>query len=287
MVKKILKKQDLIKKWKELEGKSGKPVGVKTVCNAMGINTYHVTQLLQGQSLTEFKIKNRIQTSPPEIPYTQEQLLSKYDSVVSKHRKIPSWNQVKFETGIPDSTFKKRLGNIKLKTIETYYKWLKKNKPRSQNLKVVEKYLSGEDKPDVSPVAKEETSRTKLRVSEKTEGRTYGKPLNYENLVYGPANEQGVVLLFAIMSKHLRYNIEGVWQDSFPDCEATRVERGGRRRRVKIEFEYKSKDFVSHGHDPNGCDVLVCWEDNWKDHPSNIEVIELSKEVEKIQSTKK
>jgi hypothetical protein len=267
MGKKELKKEDLIKKWKELESKSEKPVGVNTVCNELGIKPYHVTQLLKGQSLTEFKLQNKIKTTPQETPYTKEKLLSIFDGIVSKHKKIPTWQQVRFGTGIPDSTFKKRLGATQLKTINVYHEWLKKKKPNSRNIKIVEKWLKGEDKPDVATVEKVEKSRKKPHISRKTEGRTYGRPLGYENLVYEPANEQGVVVLFAMMSKYLQYNIEGIWQDSFPDCEAMRVESGGSLRRVKVEFEYKSKDFLAHCHNPDDCDVIVCWKNNWKDCP--------------------
>ena len=290
MGKKKLTKQGIIKAWKQLDSKSKKPVGLKALCAKMGIKSYHVLQLFKGESLTDVKLRHGIRLSPPETPYTPDQLLKKYDTVVSKGKKIPSWNKVKFDSGIPDSTFKKHFNkthNTKRDLGEAYYKWLKKNKPRSQNLKVVEQYLRGEDKPDVPPATKTKTSNTKPHVSQKTGGRTYGRLLGYENLVYEPANEQGVVVLFAMMSKHLQYNIEGVWQDSFPDCEAMRVESGGSLRRVRIEFEYKSKEFVAHGHNPNECDVLVCWKDNWKDCPQNIEVLELSKKVQQIKSEKK
>lgn len=286
MSKTELTKGYLVKEWKKLERESGKRVGTNSVCRALGLKRYHIEQLLQGESLTDFKIRHGIQVTPQERPYTQDGLLEKYDRAVSKYKKVPSWSQIKFATGIPDSTFKRKF-NHRRDIVKAYEKWLKKHKPTSRNLNIIKKWLIGEDKPDASPVTKAETSRSKSHVSEKTEGRTYGKPLMYENMVYGPANEQGVVILFAIMSRHLRYNIEGVWQDSFPDCEATRVERGGKRRRVKIEFEYKSKDFLGHSYDPKACDVIVCWEDNWKDHPPNIEVLELSKEVEKIRTTKK
>ena len=45
---------------------------------------------------------------------------------------------------------------------------------------------------------------------------------------------------------------------------------------VRIEFEYESRSFSAHGHDPNGVDVIVCWRHNWKECPKEIEVIELS-----------
>jgi hypothetical protein len=279
--------RDLIAKWKELDRASKKPVGLKPVCSAMGIKSYHVTELLQGQTLTDFKRQHGIRVSPQETPYKPEDLLSEYDRIVSKYRKVPTWQQVRRGCGMPDSTFKKKFGATQLATVEAYRKWLKKRKPHSRNVRIVEEWLNRKGRPDMALVAPPQGSARKSYVSQRTDGRTYGKPIRYENLVYGPANEQGVVLLFAMMSKHLRYNIEGIWGDSFPDCEATRVERGGSIRRVRIEFEYKSKDFVQHGHDAKSCDVIVCWEDNWKDRPSRIEVLELSKEVERIESTRK
>ena len=288
MEKKKFTKEDVIQVWKELERESSKKwIGVNAVCSKMGIKRYHVEQLFQPEGLTEVKLRHGLKTSPQETPYTQDQLLSKYDNIVSKDKKIPTWKIIKHKTGMPDSTFKRKLGSTKLEIVKTYQNWLQRENPTSSNLKVIDKWLKGEDKAYASPLATAETSRRKHRVSEKTEGRTYGKPLNFENLVYGPANEQGVVVLFTMMSKQLQYNIEGIWTDSFPDCEATRVEQGGKLRRVKIEFEYRSREFANHGHDPNACDVLVCWKDNWKERPPNIEVLELSKEVEKIQSTKK
>jgi len=289
MGKKELKKEDVIKVWKALDrNRDKKWIGLNAVCAEMGIKRYHVEQLFQGESLTEVKQRHGIRTAPQEEPYTRDRLLEKFDHIVSEHG-IPTWKQIRFG-GISESAIKrlfKKTDDPKRDLVKEYHEWLKKNDPHSQNLDLVEKHLKGEDKPKVSPVPTAETSRRKTRLSEKTEGRTYGPPLNYENLVYAPANEQGVVVLFAMMSKHLQYSIEGVWQDSFPDCEATRLERGGSRRRVKIEFEYRSKDFENHCHDPNGCDVLVCWKDNWKDRPATIEVIELSKEIEKMLSTKK
>jgi hypothetical protein len=46
-------------------------------------------------------------------------------------------------------------------------------------------------------------------------------------------------------------------------------------QRVKIEFEFESRNFLRHNHDPELCDVIVCWEDNWPDAP--LEVIELKR----------
>jgi hypothetical protein len=51
----------------------------------------------------------------------------------------------------------------------------------------------------------------------------------------------------------------------------------GKWQNVWIEFEYESKNFLLHGHDPKKCDVIVCWRHNWKECPEEIEVVELGK----------
>jgi hypothetical protein len=63
----------------------------------------------------------------------------------------------------------------------------------------------------------------------------------------------------------------------YPDCETKREVAPGKWQRCRIEFEYESKNFLRHGHDPKKCDVIVCWRHNWKECPEEIEVIELSR----------
>ncbi len=62
-------------------------------------------------------------------------------------------------------------------------------------------------------------------------------------------------------------------QAEFPDCEAMREVEPGRWQRVRIEFEYESRNFLAHMHPVAGCDLIVCWNHNWKDCP--LEVLEL------------
>jgi hypothetical protein len=111
----------------------------------------------------------------------------------------------------------------------------------------------------------------------------YGEPINYRGLRHAPINEQGVVYLFGMISKDLGFIIEAIRTD-FPDCEGKREIPGkkGRWEPVKIEFEYKSSNFKDHGHDPELCDIIVCWEDDWKDCP--LEVISLKKIIQSSQN---
>jgi hypothetical protein len=104
---------------------------------------------------------------------------------------------------------------------------------------------------------------------------TYGEPMDFPALRHEPVNEQGVVLLFGMVAKHLGYVVESV-QAGFPDCEAKRQIAPKRWQRVNLEFEFESRNFRDHGHPLTGCDVIVCWHHNWEDCPKHIEVLELS-----------
>lgn len=106
-----------------------------------------------------------------------------------------------------------------------------------------------------------------------------GDPINFEGLIYGPLNENGVIFLFSKIHDKLGFNIEAV-QAAFPDAKGRRKTQKGWED-VWIEFEYKSSSFKVHNHDPKECDIIVCWEHDWKDCP--IEVIELKKAIEKLK----
>ena len=109
----------------------------------------------------------------------------------------------------------------------------------------------------------------------------YGAPLEYKGLRHAPLNEQGVVYVFALAARDLGFTVEAIGT-SFPDCEAKRqMDRKGERwQRVRIEFEYFSSDFRRHGHPQEGCDLIVCWKNDWPECP--LEVIELSEEIKKL-----
>lgn len=104
----------------------------------------------------------------------------------------------------------------------------------------------------------------------------YSEPLNPDPMATAPENEMGVVYLFGTLARELGFIVLKL-QPGFPDCEALRRLDIGKWQRVRIEFEFESRNFVLHGHDPAGCDLIVCWENDWKECP--IEVVELRKMV--------
>ena len=55
----------------------------------------------------------------------------------------------------------------------------------------------------------------------------------------------------------------------------------GRFSKCLAEFEFRAKNFQLHGHDPVGCDVVICWENDWPECP--MEVIELKDVVERLK----
>lgn len=104
----------------------------------------------------------------------------------------------------------------------------------------------------------------------------YGPLMRPCPLIHGPVNEAGVIYLFGTMAEQLGYVVTRM-QTDYPDCEAMRRIEGNRWQRVRVEFEYESRNFVKHGHDPSGCDLIICWADNWPECP--VEVLELQREV--------
>lgn len=113
-----------------------------------------------------------------------------------------------------------------------------------------------------------------------SEKSVVGDLINFRGLVYAPINENGVIFLFGKIADDLNMYIEEI-KPGYPDCIARRFIGKGWER-VSIEFEFQSKNFVQHGHDPQNCDIIVCWEHNWKDCP--LEVIELKTEIQELEN---
>jgi hypothetical protein len=125
------------------------------------------------------------------------------------------------------------------------------------------------------------TKRFRLKSSDSRGGRLLGEFINFRGLKHTPVNEQGVVFLFGMVALELGYVVEIV-RTGFPDCEAKRRVGKDRWEKIRIEFEFRSRNFLGHGHDKNDCDVIVCWENDWPDCP--LEVLELSAIIEDLDS---
>ncbi len=104
-----------------------------------------------------------------------------------------------------------------------------------------------------------------------------GEQLDYRGLLHAPVNEIGVVYLFGMLSEELGFVVESI-QAGFPDCEGKRKVKKDRWQRVRVEFEYRSSNFVRHAHSITDCDLIVCWIHDWKDCP--LEVLSLKDHIQ-------
>ena len=109
----------------------------------------------------------------------------------------------------------------------------------------------------------------------KKSGRGTHRPEMLDNvpMQYAPRNELGVVFLFSHIAR-LRLKVEQI-RPQYPDCIAYQ-KTGTGERQVRIEFEYKSRNFYTHSHKAKHCDWLVCWEHNWPGSAAHL-VVELRK----------
>jgi hypothetical protein len=151
-------------------------------------------------------------------------------------------------------------------------RWCERNDPEFAYLGDLPAEVAATPRPS-KPAA---PSEIHARVPER---RLYGEVLSFRGLLHAPTNELGVVFLFGVISQELGFVVESV-QAGYPDCEAKRRVGPGRWQRVRIEFEFRSRSFRDHGHDPEGCDLLVCWEHNYPDCP--VEVLSLKEVIRQL-----
>ena len=121
--------------------------------------------------------------------------------------------------------------------------------------------------------------KIEIHIPIKKDRRKYGELINFRGMQHAPVNELGVVFLFGMLAHELDFRVESV-QAGFPDCDAKYKLADGTFEKTAIEFEFKSSNFKLHKHDPNKCDLIVCWEHDWNDCP--LTVIELSKIIKEL-----
>lgn len=104
-------------------------------------------------------------------------------------------------------------------------------------------------------------------------------PLVTPSLLFEPDNELGVMMLFAEHHKELGFPYMVKVSAEFPD--ATVLSEDGEPK--DIEFEYRSSTFPNHGHDPEKCDYIVCWVDDWENPPKKVEIVSLKEKLEELE----
>ncbi len=210
---------------------------------------------------------------PWHEPIPPEVLLADWGRVARKLGHPPNLKTYRINGSYDDGTFRKRFGSW-INACRAFRKFAAGKPEWADVLSVC---------PPIRPGAKSRGPLGKRRPRLRRAGRPiYGLPLNLPGLGYAPVTESGVIFLFGILAWRLGFQIEAI-RPAFPDCEAKRQVAPGVWQDVAIEFEYESRSFRDHGHPADGCDIIVCWTHNWPECPRTIEVIALSREIDRIR----
>ena len=208
-----------------------------------------------------------------------EELLSDWGRVARKLRRVPSLAEYKVDGRFSRNVFN-RFG-LWVDVPTAFSKLFAGSDDWKDVLAVLEQRAPARPPAKKAPELKIGPQRHERAWPKLDRRPIYGAPIDFRGLRHEPVNEQGVVFLFGMVARELGYLVEAV-QGGFPDCEAKRQVSRGQWQPVQIEFEYESRNFVEHGHDPEKCDVIVCWVHNWTDCPDSIEVLPLSEVIKKL-----
>ena len=215
-------------------------------------------------------------------PVADAEMLDDWGCIVRKLGRMPTHNEYKLHGKHSPTTVVRRFGRWS-KVCDAFRNFARGSHQWDDVLALI----PPEDAPDKA-YRRQKRFPGGLRACRDTRrtGRFEGRPvcgprIPLESLSHAPVNEAGVLFLFALMASKLGFVVESL-KAGFPDCEAKRLTSPGQWQTVRIEFEYESRNFLQHHHDPNGCDFIICWEHNWPECPGNIEVIALSKHVDRL-----
>jgi hypothetical protein len=222
-------------------------------------------------------------------PVGTADLLDDWGAVAAKLRRIPTVRDYIVHGAHTEATFSSRFGSWS--SVPAAFRAYAARKPRWKPI------LSLLPCPGVAPqsgtkpdaqYARRRFHRPRLRralhsiTAPRLRARpASGPPLSIPGMRNAPVNELGVICLFALLAPQLGFEIEAI-QAAYPDCEARRKIAPHQWQSIRIEFEYESRNFHEHGHDPEGCDVIICWHHNWLECPKSIEVIALDQEIERL-----
>jgi hypothetical protein len=224
----------------------------------------------------------------PGFSPAEETVLRDWATVTRKLKKLPSILEYEKAGRFSGKPFHRLYGSWR-GTAEGFCKFASKHRLEPQWGDVLEMIANRQAQSTVtrSAAGTNSAARTAIQEQDKTEKRfrkggimrdrpVYGAPLPWPELAHAPVNELGVVFVFGMMARRLGFVVHRL-QAGFPDCIAMREVAPGVWQRVRIEFEFESRNFKKHKHRKDKCDVIVCWKHNWKDCP--LDVVELGREI--------
>lgn len=221
------------------------------------------------------------------VPIDPEVLLEDWGEFVRRERRIPTRDQYRRDGTYSPGVFEKKFGPWS--AVPSKFREFAQDKSEWADVVALLPIEQARAPFPASSVVSGQSSSsasasTNHRHSRLDDRPTYGNPIDFRGLRHEPVNEQGVVFLFGMVAREMGYHVEAV-QTGYPDCEAKRQVDAGKWQRVRIEFEFESRNFRDHGHPPDGCDVIVCWRHNWAECPPSLEVVELSSVIRTLSAS--
>ncbi|HUY89831.1 MAG TPA: hypothetical protein VMV10_13940 [Pirellulales bacterium] len=262
-------REGIIAALQQLVRQQGRPISRAKFVGLTGINPHFISAHFPG-GWKEAEEAAGAPKSPGFRPRASEdELLRAFHKAASELGAIPTRVQLRARGAPALWTFNKRFGTLP-QILDRYEAWLEERDPDSPLLAQLR------DRNKIGHRMRGRPPRRQRAAAEwpRSDGFEYGAPLDFRGLRHEPTSELGVIYLFGMLSEQLGMVVEAL-QPGFPDCEAKRCVDLGRDRwqRVRIEFEFLSRNFRDHGHDPAGCELIVCWRHDWPECP--LEVIEL------------
>ena len=267
-------KEEIVRAIRECAGKLGRNPNRRELLALAGI-TAKVLYTRMG-SLRNALDAAGLEVSGAGFAQTESSLLLDWAGVARRLRKLPSAHEYQSAGRFTGKPFATRYGSWK-KTPEAF-RGFAESQGMGEEWSDVLAMIAGRP---VSEVKVEETGmvRQARKGALLCDRPVYGPPLQMAELAYAPVNELGVVFVFGAMARRLGFIVHRL-QAGFPDCIAMREMAPGQWQRVRIEFEFESRNFLRHRHRADRCDLIVCWRHNWKECP--LEVVELREAIEKI-----
>jgi hypothetical protein len=268
----------------------GRPPSKTEFKSKSGMTEYQVLQHFP--SWREALRAAGFEANPTNVRLDDRTLLEDWGTLVRKNRHIPTRVQYRHEGRFSPGSFEKHFGPWS--AIPDAFRSFANGKNEWLDVLALLPVNSPRFDPSPAPGARDKESSevpvlptstfTQVRHSKLQGLPTYGNAIDFRGMRHEPINEGGVVFLFGMVARELGYLVESV-QAGFPDCEAKRQVAPDRWQRVRIEFEFESRNFRDHGHQVEGCDIIICWRHNWADCPGNLEVVELSSVIKLLAKT--
>lgn len=274
-----LTREALIEAVKAAAEKAGADLSRADFFRETGISEHQITRLFPEGRWSELKRVAGLERNPKHNEQLDDEtILREFHRVASELGQIPTWAVFSHRARISADVVRRRFGGLQ-GTLVAYRNWLEREQPASPLLEQL--HTKSRHEIPTPPVVPEASDAPESPTWDKIDGPVYGAPIDFRGLRHAPVNEQGVVFLFGMVAYELGFIVEAV-HAAFPDCEAKRCidPKEQRWQRVRIEFEHRSRTFRDHGHDPIGCDLIVCWEHNWPECP--LPVLELRKVLDDL-----